>query len=129
MILDTCILIEVLKGNSEIVHFLQNQDNDLYISSVSEMELYFGALNKKEIKTLGEFISLFKVLQIDEDISKKASVLVKIYAKSHSLNIPDSLIASTAIVKKMPLFTLNLKDFKYIKDIELIIPNFIKKFR
>ena len=40
--------------------------------------------------------------------------------KSHTLNIPDSLIASTALEYKCKLFTYNLKDFKYIDGLKLV---------
>jgi predicted nucleic acid-binding protein len=46
--------------------------------------------------------------------------LIKTYSKSHNLNLPDALIAATAIIKQMPLITLNLKDFKYIDELEII---------
>jgi predicted nucleic acid-binding protein len=51
----------------------------------------------------------------------QATKLIKKYAKSHNLDIPDSLIAATALVHQTTLFTYNLKDFRYITDIELII--------
>ena len=50
---------------------------------------------------------------------KKATNLIFKYAKSHNLTIPDALIAATA-KRNIPLFTLNLKDFKYIDEINLI---------
>ncbi len=49
--------------------------------------------------------------------------LVERYAKSHSLHIPDALIAATAICQKMELLTYNVKDFKFIKDINLYYPD------
>jgi predicted nucleic acid-binding protein len=84
------------------------------------MELYCGALNKTELNKLEKFVSLFHTVQLNENISTQATKLVKAYAKSHHLDIPDSLIASTALVHKCRLFTHNLKDFKYIKNIELV---------
>jgi predicted nucleic acid-binding protein len=47
-------------------------------------------------------------------VRKKATNLIFKYAKSHNLTIPDALIAATA-KSNIPLFTLNLKDFKYIR--------------
>jgi len=41
------------------------------------------------------------------------------YSLSHRLSIPDALIASTAIVNDLELFTLNLKDFRFIKGLKL----------
>lgn len=119
MILDTNILIEILKGNSKIVNFLHEIDLNYSISSITAMELYYGARDKKELSALKKFIDLFEVMDIEIEISQIAASLVEKYAKSHTLDIPDALIAATAISKNIPLFTLNIKDFKFIKNLLL----------
>ncbi|MBU1667313.1 type II toxin-antitoxin system VapC family toxin [bacterium] len=120
IVLDTNVLIEILKGNTSTIKMVQSFNEELVISSISVMELYYGAINKAEIKKLEKFVSLFKIKDLDESISIKSTHLVKTYAKSHNLDIPDSLIASTALVLKCRIFTYNLKDFKYIDGVELV---------
>ena len=120
ILLDTNILIEILKGNQQTIEKVQNLDSVLAISSISVMELYYAALNKTEVNKLEKFVSLFNIIQLDESISVQAIKPVKTYAKSHHLDIPDSLIASTALINKYKLFTYNIKDFKYIKNIALL---------
>jgi len=119
VILDTNILIEILKGDQKTIQIVKQFDRH-YISAITAMEIYFGALNKKELIKLKQFISLFDVVALNETISNLATNLVYSYAKSHTLDIPDALIASTSIFINTPLFTYNKKDFKYINDIELI---------
>jgi len=119
IILDTNILIEILKGNDRIVSFL-DEFEIFYISSVTKMELFYGAFNKKELEELNKFMESFYIIEINEHISIKATNLIFKYAKSHNLKIPDALIASTALEYNLPLFTLNLKDFRYIDGINLI---------
>ena len=41
------------------------------------------------------------------------------YCLSHKLAIPDALIAATALVNDMSLYTLNLKDFRFIERLNL----------
>ncbi|GBF55092.1 death on curing protein, doc toxin [Microcystis sp. 0824] len=41
------------------------------------------------------------------------------YSLSHKLNIPDAIIASTALVQNIKLYTLNLRDFCFIQGLEL----------
>jgi tRNA(fMet)-specific endonuclease VapC len=41
------------------------------------------------------------------------------YSLSHKLAIPDALIAATALSHDMSLYTLNLKDFRFIEGINL----------
>lgn len=119
VLLDTNILIEILKGNQETISIVEQYDTIL-ISEVSAMELYYGALDKKELIKLKKFIDIFELLDIDSTISKTASSLIYEYAKSHHLNIPDALIAATAIVYNHTLFTYNKKDFRYIKELRII---------
>lgn len=38
------------------------------------------------------------------------------------MNIPDALIAATALRHALPLFTLNVKDFRFIPGLQLYIP-------
>jgi predicted nucleic acid-binding protein len=42
-----------------------------------------------------------------------------VYSKSHGLAIPDAIIAATSLVCNINLFTLNVKDFTFIKGITL----------
>ena len=120
ILLDTNILIEILKGNQKTIQQVESLHTTLYVSSITVMELYYGALNKAEIKRLEKFIMLFTVLHIDKEISIRSAELIKVYAKSHTLDIPDSLIAATALEKELTLFTYNTKDFKYISHIKLL---------
>jgi len=120
IVLDTNILIEILKGNEETIGKVHSFTDELAISSISVMELYFGAINKAELNKLEKFSSLFYIIQVNEKISTTSVQLIKAYAKSHNLDIPDSLIASTCLVHGAQLFSYNLKDFKYIKNIQLL---------
>ena len=119
IVLDTNILIEILKGNQTIITKVELLKETLCISSITVMELYYGALNKAELFQLKKFISLFSVIQVCENISTISTELIFEYSKSHNLAIPDSLIASTAISFNAKLYTLNIKDFRYIDGLEL----------
>ncbi len=120
IVLNTNILIEILKGNEETIKIVQTFNEDIIISSISVMELYYGAINKAELKKLEKFVSLFKIEHLTEKISIKSTLLIKTYAKSHHLDIPDSLIASTALVLGCRVFTYNYKDFRYIDGLVLV---------
>ncbi|HIP03043.1 MAG TPA: type II toxin-antitoxin system VapC family toxin [Campylobacterales bacterium] len=118
-LLDTNILIEILKGDQDTIEKIENISGKVFISSISAMELYYGALNKAEVKKIEKFISLFKTVHLNKEISIKATKLIQAYAKSHTLDIPDSLIAATAITNRYELITYNIKYFKYIEGLKL----------
>ena len=120
VVLDTNILIEILKNNKNTIKKVQSFKSKLAISFISGMELIYGAFNKTEIKQIENFLSNFEIVWVNNQISKRAYSLIKEYAKSHNLDIPDSLIAATALENKAKLFTYNLKDFKFIKGLEII---------
>ena len=120
ILLDTNILIEVLKNNEKIVKLLNGMQEEFAISSITQMELYYGAFNKAEIRKLEKFFANFEIIYLNEEIARVATDLIKRYAKSHNLDIPDSLIAASAIVQNCTLFTLNRRDFWYIDNIKLL---------
>ncbi len=119
ILLDTNVLIEILKGNADTIKRVESLGDDLALSSISAMELFYGAFDKRELRMIERFVSLFEILHIDEKISRTAMKLIARYAKSHGLDIPDSLIASTAISHNAILWTYNRKDFRYIEGLRL----------
>lgn len=93
--------------------------DNVIISSVTKMELLFGATNKLDLNTINKKLSRFSIILINERINLTAINLMQGFKLSHGLAIPDSLIAATAIETKLKLFTYNLKDFKFIRDLTL----------
>jgi len=119
--LDTNILIEVFKGNSLIISIVQGlEPNSLALSAITEMELYYGALNKLELQRIKKNLRHFNICHITTAISTSATTLIEKYSKSHNLQIPDALIAATAMENGgSELMTLNTKDFQYIDGLRL----------
>jgi hypothetical protein len=60
------------------------------------------------------------LLPLTANTSHKAYELTKTYAKSHGLEIPDALIAASAISNDLSLATTNKKHFSMIKDLRFI---------
>lgn len=117
---DTNILIEFYKGNSDIVQELENVGlSNLAISIITAGELYFGARDKRELGKIKKNLSLLHQIPLDTDISESFLALLEEYALSHRLSVPDALIAATALSQNIPLYTLNLKDFQFIPDLQL----------
>ncbi len=117
---DTDILIESFKNNQEIVSLLRRVGfENLAISSITVMELFYGALNKRELLQIKKHLQTIETIPINEKITYKAIELIEQYAKSHNLKIPDSLIAATTIYNNFELMTINTKDFRYIEGLVL----------
>lgn len=117
---DTNILVEFYKGDSAVISQLrQTGVSQLAISAITQAELYYGAINKAELTQIQKQIGLFHNLPIDRSISTQFIQLMTQYSLSHKLAIPDALIAATALVNDISLYTLNTKDFRFIKGLTL----------
>lgn len=117
---DTNIFIEIYKGNNDIISaFKKIGQHNVAISDVSCAELLYGARNMKELRAIRNDINVLTVLPIQTAISTLAVLLVEKYTLSHKLSLPDALIAATALQYNMALYTLNLKDFIFIKEVRL----------
>jgi tRNA(fMet)-specific endonuclease VapC len=118
---DTNILIEIYRDNAKIIEAVKQigQEN-IAVSDVTCAELLYGARNKKELQTIRKDLNKLTVLPIQSSISSLAVELVEKYALSHKISLPDALIASTAITHNMELYTLNLKDFRFLEDVKLV---------
>lgn len=127
LLLDTNVLIDF--GNQDTITLkifeILEEKFELCISVITEMELIIGCRNKNELNKLNKFLSRYKVIELSEGISALSKSLLEEYYLSHGLNIPDSLIAGTVLFYQYTLFTRNLSDFRYIKDIKLLDENLI----
>ena len=56
---------------------------------------------------------------MQNEIASLSTQLIDLFSLSHNLEIPDGIIASTALIYNLPLYTHNIKDFKYIQKIKL----------
>jgi predicted nucleic acid-binding protein len=119
-LLDTCILIDYLRGEQSVYDLLVNNSNiNLSMSTVTMMELVIGALNKREVYYIQKAFQKISIIYIDNDISKSAEELIMKYSKSHNLRINDALIAATSIKLNVELITYNVSDFKFIPNVKL----------
>ncbi len=120
MIIDSDVLIWVLRGNPAAIEFLDAIEQ-YAISDMTYMEVVQGTKNKQELRLFINMLDKMGVerLPINEAISAKASELVERYSHSHSIHAGDSLIAATALIYGLPLATGNVKHFSPIPGLDL----------
>ena len=78
------------------------------------MELYQGMGNKNELQWMKSKIKYYDVIEFDEQVSKMARELIEKFSLSHGLKIPDAVIAATAVIYDLKLYTYNVKDFQFV---------------
>lgn len=117
---DTNILIEFYKNNANVTKELKRiGQSKIAISAITRAELYFGAINKMELRKIKQHLSLIHVISLDSKISENFIELMEDYSLSHKLAIPDALIAATALAHQIELYTLNIRDFHFISGLSL----------
>jgi tRNA(fMet)-specific endonuclease VapC len=117
---DTNIIIEFYKENPGVIKNLQGiGQQNIAISVITAGELLYGALNKRELSHIKSDLEHLQIIHLTQGIGETFTQLMLEYTLSHRLSLPDGLIAATALSENIALYTHNLKDFKYIKDIRL----------
>ena len=123
LLCDTNIFIEIYRNNPKTETVLKSIGIDkIAVSDVTRAELFFGAKDKRELHVICKSLNNLITLHIQQEISKMATFFVEQYCLSHRLGLPDALIAATAIYHDIELYTLNIKDFRFIPDIRLYSP-------
>lgn len=111
--LDTNIILYILAGNTVLSDYLHRKI--LYTSFISEIELLaYKSLTIKEENAIRDFLSQFRIINIDEAVKKEAITL----RKETRLKLPDCIIAATAISLQLTLITAD-KQFKQIERLLL----------
>lgn len=92
---------------------------NIFLSAITKIELLYRAINKQDLFIIQKNLAPFNIYLINNTVTLKAITLIEKYSLSHKLSLPVSIIAATAIISDMPLFTYNLKDFKFIEELKL----------
>jgi predicted nucleic acid-binding protein len=112
---DTNICIYLLNGDLNVADLLQNQS--LYISIITEMELYaYHGSSSLSLQILDDFIQSVSIINIIDTVKIKG---IEVRRKS-KLKLPDSIIAASALVYNLPLITADIA-FKKVENLELFL--------
>lgn len=84
-----------------------------HLSVINQIELLGYNGTPKEMKPLEDFIQYSNILPLSEDVALKTIELRKAY----KIKLPDAIIAATAIVFNLTLFTRNIADFDKIEGL------------
>lgn len=115
---DTTIIVDFLRGQKKAIGFIEDQKN-IIISSITVSEIYQGVRDKRELNAVNKLLDKFQIIHVNEKTSGLSLELLQKYRLSNNLLILDALIAATAIVNNMTLFTGNIKHFSMIKELKL----------
>jgi len=114
-LVDTNIALYLLAGNSTIADIVNG--SQLYVSCITQLELleYKGISSKEQI-AVQKFLNDCIIVDLNDEI-KRLTISIK---QKHSLKLPDSIIAATALYLEIPLLTAD-NGFKKITDLDLAL--------
>lgn len=116
---DTNAIIYYLRGDqpmSKLLEEIINSGSRLYISTVTELELFsLPSLTNEEARAIDTLLSTLTVIPLDSRLARLAGELRRIYR----IKTPDSIIAATALSTGTTLITKNVRDFKNIVGLTL----------
>ena len=118
ILLDTCILIDTLRGRAQALAFVTALAERPAISAVTATELVAGCRKVKERRQIDQLIENYTVHDIDREIACLAGEFIRAYGPSHGTDPIDALIAATAKLRDAPLATLNVKHFPMFKNLK-----------
>jgi predicted nucleic acid-binding protein len=111
VLVDTDIAIDFLRGDRQAVKLLKKEADFVCFSAITVAEIYSEIRNKNELAQVLQLFSIFPVLAATGEIAREAGMLAGRYRASHSVQIPDAIIAATCLAFKAELLTLNVKHY------------------
>ena len=128
IICDTDVMIDYWDSNNPRYSItkttLENsiELDHVMLSAITKMELMLGAISKNDMAKISKKLNRFDIVLINYAITIQSFDLIEKYRLSHGLSLPDSIIASTALIADLELFTYNTKDFKFVSGLKLFTP-------
>jgi len=123
ILVDTSIIIDYFRSmNKTITLFSQvfTQPNNFpCISQITITELWAGKSTlKPEVDNyISSLIKNMEILPINDEIAKQTGIMIR--NQNYTISFQDAYIAVTSIFNKLPLLTLNTKDFEKVEGIRL----------
>ena len=95
------------------------QNSRICFSVITEIELFsWKSASQFDFDLVNLFVGVSLSLELEKDIRDKAAEL----RRQHNLEIPDAIIAATAVVHGLTLITNNSEDFTGIENLSLLNP-------
>ncbi len=116
ILVDTDIFIDYFNRGYLRVLF-ENREFQVFYSVVTKRELLSKkGLKESEREAILYLLKKCRIINLDQMITLKYSELRKKYPQGQK---EDTLIAATALAKKLPLLTRNIKHYKKITGLSL----------
>ena len=123
ILLDSDVLIAWLRGQdpfTQLIPALLDKGELLTWTPVSVAEIFAG-VRKGEERQVENLFLVLEALPLSAEIGRKAGQYMKSYSRSHGVELADALVAATANVNSIPLWTLNKRHYP-MRNVRLFAP-------
>ena len=122
-LLDTSILVELLRNRTAALAWAANNSSQkLGVPVLVKMELVQGVQNQREFTLLDNLLADHEIVFLQPSDCAWAAEQHSHFRLSHDIGILDTLIASSAMRLKVPIYTLNVRHFSILPDVQAIQP-------
>lgn len=127
LLLDTDIFVNFLRGQEEEALFFNKilVENEFYglFSSITEIELFaVERLDQKQETAILKLLANLQRIDLDSQVAQLAGRWLAKYKKSNGLEMPDAIIAATALIHGASLVTKNTRHYSFIPGLVLTPP-------
>ncbi|AFZ25622.1 putative nucleic acid-binding protein, contains PIN domain [Cylindrospermum stagnale PCC 7417] len=125
-LLDTNVCIRLLNNSSSAVkaRIQLEQPEDIYISTITQLELYYGAYRsvqqEKNLELLQRFCSQFTTIPLDPEAARIAGrIRAELAASGKPIGPYDVQIAAIAMANNLILITHNTREFNRVNGLQI----------
>lgn len=125
VLLDTDVAIEILRGSRYAINAVASHDGDVYISSITAAELYYGAYRSqrsdRNVKSVQTLLGQFPRLTLTDESARLFGEMKEVLcARATPIDAFDLLIAVMALENHCALATGNIKHFSKVGGLSLV---------
>lgn len=119
-VVDTDVFIDFFRGVDQALPYLTKYADEITFSAITEGELLCGNIcnDNKEKEKVFHMLSQFEKIPVDNPLIQIAADIRRLYG----LELPDAIIAASALVTDSVLITRNIKDFQKIDGLKIEKP-------
>ncbi len=118
VLVDSDVLIDYLKDVDLACDFIETHIDRIGLSVITVTEIRAGIKSQEEAQAIDQFLSVVFLFDVTRTIAEMGGDWVRQFGPSHSVEVPDALIAATAAAHHLELKTLNIKHYPMFKDLK-----------
>jgi predicted nucleic acid-binding protein len=127
LLLDTDIFINYLRGQKDesdfIYRLLVKDEYDGYYSSITEVELLAAfKISEAQANKINALLNTIYRVEVNSAVARHAGRLLANFRKTNGLEMPDAIIAASALACGATLVTKNAKHYSFIPGLVISLP-------